>query len=212
MSILLGSLHEVFLKQATLTIGNSFFTPSIGIGDFNKDDQLDIAVTNSDTHTIGIFFGYGNISFTNQTTYSTGPNSSPSSLAIGDFNNDTRLDIVVANYGSDNVGIFISDGDGSFADQTKYLTGSSFSPYFVAVGDFNNDVALDIIVANYLTSNIVILLGYGDGTFGSVILFQMKYGSHPFFIVVGDFNNDRKLDFVVANSGTDSLEIALQTC
>jgi len=38
------------------------------------------------------------------------------------------------------------------------------------------------------------------------------YGSSPFSIVVGDFNSDTKLDFVVLNQGTDSLEILFQTC
>ena len=31
-------------------------------------------------------------------------------------------------------------------------------------------------------------------------------------MAVGDFNNDRKLDIAVANNGTDSLNILLQTC
>ncbi|CAF1549090.1 unnamed protein product, partial [Rotaria sp. Silwood1] len=37
--------------------------------------------------------------------------SSPWSVAIGDFNNDTILDIVVANLGSDNVGVFLGRGN-----------------------------------------------------------------------------------------------------
>jgi hypothetical protein len=31
-------------------------------------------------------------------------------------------------------------------------------------------------------------------------------------VVVGDFNNDTKLDFAVVKEGTDSLTILLQTC
>ncbi|CAF5025798.1 unnamed protein product, partial [Rotaria sp. Silwood1] len=42
-------------------------------------------------------------------TYST--DSSPWSIAVGDFNNDTILDIVVANLGSDNVGVFLGRGN-----------------------------------------------------------------------------------------------------
>ncbi|CAF5182509.1 unnamed protein product, partial [Rotaria sp. Silwood1] len=37
--------------------------------------------------------------------------SSPWSVAVGDFNNDTLLDIVVVNHGSDNVGIFLGWGN-----------------------------------------------------------------------------------------------------
>jgi hypothetical protein len=173
---------------------------------------MDICIANSGTHNIGIFLGYGNISFANQTIYSTGSYSSPYSVAVGDFNGDTQLDIVVANSNSDNVGIFLGYGNGCFANQTTYSTGSDSYPYSVAVGDFNNDTIPDIVVANYNANNLGILLGHGNGTFASVILLQMDYGSHPFSVVVGDFNSDKKLDFAVANNGTDSLNILLQTC
>ena len=42
--------------------------------------------------------------------YSTGFASAPNMVAVGDFNNDHRLDIAVANYGTNNVGIFFGFG------------------------------------------------------------------------------------------------------
>ena len=126
------------------------------------------------------------------------------------FNNDTYLDIVITNCGSDNMGIFLGYGNGSFVNETTYSTDSS--PSSVAVADFNNDTKLDIIVANHGSDNAGILLGHGDGTFRDMIRISMEYGSHPFSVLVGDFNSDGKLDFAVANSGTDSLQILLQTC
>jgi hypothetical protein len=45
------------------------------------------------------------------------------------------------------------------------------------------------------------------------IEFSIGYESHPFsVVVVVDFKDDKKLDFAVANYGTDNLEIHLQTC
>jgi len=211
VSVLLGDTNKIFVRQTTLTTGNGSRPRSLVIADFNNDDRMDIGVVNSVNDSIGIYLGYGNISFTNQTTYSTDPHSSPCSIAVGDFNNDTRLDMVVANYDSNNVGIFLGHGNGTFANEIKYSTGSS--PQSVAVGDLNNDAILDIVVANSGTNNVVILIGYGNGTFNTSILpFPLGYGSQPFFVVVGDFNNDRKLDLAVANTGTDSLYILLQTC
>ncbi|CAF4932984.1 unnamed protein product, partial [Rotaria sp. Silwood1] len=107
----------------------------------------------------------GNISFANQVTYSTGLSSFPYSIAVHDFNNDSRLDIVVANYGSNNVGIFLGYGNGSFTNQTTYPTGSNSDPYSVAVDDFNNDTIPDIVVANHGTNNLGVFLGYGNGAF-----------------------------------------------
>ena len=91
-----------------------------------------------------------------RTTYSTG--SYPSYVAVGDFNNDTYLDIVVANQGDNNISVLLGYGDGSFANQTTYSTGSY--PQSVAVGNFNSDRHLDIVVANYDDNDISVLLGY----------------------------------------------------
>ncbi|CAF3221632.1 unnamed protein product [Rotaria sp. Silwood2] len=212
ISLLLGHSNTVFINEMTLITGNGCRPRSFAVGDFNNDDRMDIAIANSGTHNIGILLGYGNISFTNQVTYSTGPSSSPYSIAVCDFNNDSRLDIVVANYGSDNVGIFLGYGNGSFTNQTTYSSGSNSDPYSVAVDDFNNDTIPDIVVANHGTNNLGVFLGYGNGTFTSFISFSLDYGSNPFFVVTGDFNNDRKVDLAVANDGTDSLNILLQSC
>ncbi|CAF4628800.1 unnamed protein product [Rotaria sp. Silwood2] len=143
-------------------------------------------------------------------TYAT--DASPCSVAVGDFNNDAILDIVVMNLGSDNVGIFLGWGNGSFSNQTTFTTGLNSQPNAVAVGDFNNDTFLDIIVANYGTNNIGVLLGHGNSSFASIKFFSISYGSLPFSILVGDLDNDGKLDFVVANEGADNLNIFLQTC
>ncbi|CAF1150895.1 unnamed protein product [Adineta steineri] len=171
---------------------------------------MDIAVANSGTNNIGIFLGFGNNSFLNQTTFATG--SGPWSLAVADLNNDNRLDIIVSNINDSNISVFLGSGNGSFSNQTVYSTGISAEPYSVAYGDFNNDALLDIIVANYRASNVVILFGAGGGRFTDSKVYLVSYGSFPFSVVVGDFNNDTKLDFAVANYGTDNLKILLQTC
>jgi hypothetical protein len=67
-------------------------------------------------------------------TYFTG--RQPNSVAVGDFNNDYRLDIIVVNFDGSTVGLFIEYGDGSFSNQITYSTGSYSRPYSVAVADF----------------------------------------------------------------------------
>ncbi|CAF4556191.1 unnamed protein product [Rotaria sp. Silwood2] len=154
----------------------------------------------------------GNMSFTNQLTHSTIPYLYPCSMAVGDFNNDTRVDIVFSGCNSNTVGVFLGYGNGSFGNLMTYPTGSYSTQYSLAVGDMNNDTMLDIVVANYDNNNLGVFIGHGNGTFANIIVFPLDYESNPFSIVVGDFNNDRKLDIAVANNGTDSLNILLQTC
>ena len=84
--------------------------------------------------------------FPNQTAYSTGFGSSPRSVAVVDVNSDSKSDIVVANYYSNNVGVLLNTGNGTFFSQTTYST--DYYPISVVVVDVNSDNKLDIIVAN----------------------------------------------------------------
>ena len=74
-----------------------------------------------------------------------------------------------------------------------------FSAQSVAVGDFNGDGALDLVVANRFSNNVSVLLGNGDGTFRTAVNYAA--GSSPLSVAVGDFNGDGVLDLVVANGG-----------
>src|SRR6266849_2697597 len=100
---------------------------------------------------------------------------SPASVAVGDFNSDGRLDLAVANRGSDIVSVFFGNGDGSFQTGQNFAVGPS--PSSVAVGDFNGDGWLDLAVANYSSNDISVLLGSGDGSFQTAQNFAV--GSNP---------------------------------
>jgi hypothetical protein len=49
-----------------IVIVTGFDPTSITLGDFNGDNQADIAVTNSNSKNIGIFLGFGNGNFRSQ--------------------------------------------------------------------------------------------------------------------------------------------------
>ncbi|CAF4606160.1 unnamed protein product, partial [Rotaria sp. Silwood2] len=171
VNILLRSDNGTLINRVRYRVWG--YPSSVAVGDFNYDQNMDIGVTNQgssiegvvDAANIFIFIGSAHDSFIDGTTYTTGNDYFPRFLSIADFNNDDPLDIVVANSGSDNVSVFLGYGNGSFADQITYSTGFRSQPYSVVGGDLNGDTRVDIVVANYGTHSISILLGYGNGTF-----------------------------------------------
>jgi FG-GAP-like repeat len=61
----------------------------------NGDTHADIVVADSKNNSIIIFLGTGNGTFVNNLTFSMGLQSSPTSIAITNLNNDKWVDLVV---------------------------------------------------------------------------------------------------------------------
>jgi hypothetical protein len=212
IGVFLSYGSKPFGGQTTFFMGEGSRPSSVVIDHFNNDSQLDIAIANSGTNNIGILLGYGNRTFTNVATYSTGTDSSPVSLDIGDFNDDSLTDIAVANSNTNNVVVLIGYGNGSFFTFMPYPMGDSSQPASIAVGDFNRDHQLDIAVANYGTNNVCILFGCGNGTFTILTRYPLGYDSRPTSIIFKDLNNDGWEDIAVATSGIDNIKILLNLC
>src|SRR5271167_3561780 len=70
----------------------------------------------------------------------------------------------------------------------------SGAPSSVAVGDLNGDGNLDLVVANFDTGKISVLLGLGNGKFSTPIDYPV--GKQPAFVLIGDVNGDGKLDVI----------------
>jgi hypothetical protein len=90
--------------------------------------------------------------------YSTGARSRPYTVSIGDFNNDNRSDIVIANSGTNTIFMLYGYGNGSFGDETSYALGYEYLPYSVAVTDLNQDNRMDIVIGCYGTDHIETLI------------------------------------------------------
>ena len=60
-------------------------------------------------------------------------------------------------------------------------------------------------MSNFGTSNVTVLLGNGDGTFGAPIHFNAGVGNNP--VAIADFNNDGNLDLLVADQSNDTVNL-----
>jgi hypothetical protein len=127
------------------------------------------------------------------------------SAAVADVNGDGKPDIVLASLCSIQscslgaVSVLLGNGDGTFQPAVVYDSGGG-QPFAVAVADVNGDGKPDVVVANFLSSNVALLVGNGDGTFQPAVVFGTG-GVGPYSVAIADVNGDGKPDLVVANVG-----------
>lgn len=131
----------------------------------------------------------------------------PGSLAVGDFNRDGKIDLVVCIWNQDMttpgfVSILIGNGDCTFKSPVTYQVG--IGPNSVQSGDFNGDGNPDLAVNSHFDNNVSVLLGNGDGTFQAHVTYSVD--GYPRALTIGDFNLDNKLDIAMASGDNTSTE------
>lgn len=184
------------------------FPTSVAAADLNGDGIPDLIVTNTTDQSVSVLLGHADGTFGPKTDYPLG--TRPNSIAVGDFNGDGKIDFAVSN-GDGTISVFIGNGDGTFKNPVNYSSGQDADTEIVAA-DFNNDNRLDLAVmtqncsAGICGNSIVaVFLGNGDGTFQQPQSYAMSQAAANF--VVGDFNQDGKIDIAVA--GASSVQILL---
>jgi len=188
----------------------SRFAHSVVAGDFNNDGKLDVAVSSDGMNILRPNYGFvsvllGNGDGTFQPARNLSAGEDPRGLALGDFNRDGKLDILVANSTAGDVGLFLGNGDGTFRNLGGHDTGSD--PWAVVAADFDRDGKLDFAVANAGSNNVGVFLGNGDGTFRNLGGFAT--GSRPRALTVGDFNGDRIPDLATADQNSNTASVLL---
>lgn len=153
-----ASTSEPLRSLRTIFTGTDSNPSAVAVSDLNNDGRLDIAVVSSKTNDVLILLADGNGNFVDTTNYSAGNNTALNSIVMGDVDGDKHLDILVANSKTNEIDIFFSYGDGSFTQVQLYRTGDGSEPSSVTIADLNRDNRTAIVVANYGTGSVDILL------------------------------------------------------
>jgi uncharacterized repeat protein (TIGR03803 family) len=124
---------------------------------------------------------------------------------VGDFGNG-KLDLAVADNGSQNVGILLGNGDGTFQATSNFAAGTN--PSSVTAGAFiTGNSSIDLAVANRSGNNVSVLIGNGDGTFHTPVNYTV--GSNPVSVTGAAFASNANIDLAVANSSSNNVSVLL---
>jgi VCBS repeat protein len=175
----------------------------VGIGDFNRDGNLDATVAAAEPgYYLAVFLGNGQGTFKQGATYQ---DVGAYEVVPADFNGDGILDLIVLDSTSTgNLFIQLGNGDGTFqqprlVDQNP-LAGTCSLSADLWVTDFNGDGKADLAYCERDSNSgkIWVALGNGDGTFKKPASLTVDAYQGAFEFAVGDFNSDGKTD-ILAN-------------
>ena len=180
----------------------------IAVGHFNADAHQDVAIVDFQGGGVAILLGDGTGNLTAAPTSPEAIGFFGTSIATGDFNNDSRQDLAVGDT-TNGVTIMLGDGSGDFAPAptSPEMAGAFLTA--IAVADLDSDSNEDLAVADGSSSDVAILLGDGLGDFAAAATSPEAVESGPASIAVADFNGESAPDLAVANHNTGNVAILL---
>ena len=207
ISILLGKTDGTFAPKVDYPVAPG--PHRLITADLNGDQLLDLAISASTSVTDGgavsILLGKGDGTFRPVRSYGTGNN--PWSIAAGDFNHDSKLDVVFSNGDVNRVSVLLGSGNGTFPSYAPYL--SAGEAVAITVADFNGDGCPDLAVVNQKGNTVSILFGKADGTFVSGPSYNV--GNSPSAVAAADLLGNGKPDLVVTNASDNSITVLMNT-
>ncbi len=181
-------------------------TQAIAKGDFNRDGYDDVAVVFGAGNLLSIRLNDKQGAFLPQAIDidlgTTG--LGPTSLVVGQFDNDSRIDVAITASYSKNVVILRNFEPATNQFQSRADVAVGVFPVDIAIGQFGGDSKPDLVVLNQLnatspgSSTVQVLVNNGSGVFqaGAAVL---TGGKNATSIVVGDFIGDANSDIAVVN-------------
>ncbi|OGX06963.1 MAG: hypothetical protein A2Z88_04115 [Omnitrophica WOR_2 bacterium GWA2_47_8] len=216
VSVLLGNGQGGFTLSQTFATNGFNSSWSVDEGDMDGDNIPDIITGHEQVGGTSIWKGNGTGNFTYLSTINYFPSGEGLKSYLGDFNNDSILDIVT--YAAQNnisgFSVWLGSGNGNFPSQNRRFTSTTRQGSDFILEDFNQDGKLDLAYPDEIitgSNRFFVLLGQGDGTFLGPFTFRNSADMRkiPGHMASGDFNNDNYPDLASVNSSGVSLSASV---
>lgn len=179
------------------------------VGDMNGDGYPDLVLAYQVSKTVAILLNKKDGTFAAALTYPAGT-TTPGYIKLGDMNRDGHADVIT---GSNNeVAVLLNKKDGTLAaaTSTAISTSASESVTALAVGDVNGDNYPDVVTGIYVGLDYVVgVLLNNRGTGLTATSTRLSGSFSVNFVELADLNQDRKLDILVLNLGSFSVDVRL---
>jgi hypothetical protein len=134
-------------------------------------------------------------------------------VALGDFNNDSRLDIAAVNRDGNSLSILTNQATmlGTFTTKSFPINAGS-TPVTLAVGDaYVANGTLDVFVGLNINppANLNLFRGDGTGNMSPTIPAGNSQGKAPRSVLLTDVNGDGINDFIVANESNNVVYVEI---
>lgn len=159
----------------------------------NGDNHMDLVVTCNPG--VSVLLGDGQGETLDAKPLDTSVGFAPVSITSGDLDCNGYPDVAAANYGADQVSVFVGNGQGAYSGSTSVPTADR--PQWVVTGELGDDSFPDLVIANELSKDVAVLHGDGLGGFSGPSKFPT--GLFPSAIVIGQLDGDGLADLVVAS-------------